>query len=763
MSGSPGDAWPDGLLRFPVRLTPMVPSGLAMAGLWRRPLAVTDDGHGVAPALVELLNARGVAALVTGRVPADADGVVILDGLREVTGPHDAIQVNRQAFLAARAVAERLSKEGGIFVTVQDTGGDFGLEGRQGDRAWLGGLVALARTAAHEWPHASVKAIDCEQAGRGPAQVAAAIADELFHGGTLLEVALRTDGRRMTLLTDPVPPPADGTVEVPHRLVLAPGSVVVATGGARGITAAAVRALARAHRPRLVLIGRTPFVEEPPHLRDTDDATALRKAITAEAEHRAGQLPLPAAVNAEVAQVLAGREIRRTLKDLSDLGCQARYLPVDVRDADALGLALDLVRAEWGPVTGIIHGAGVLADKLIVSKSSEAFDRVFDVKVRGLWSLLTATADDPLEFVNLFSSTSAQFGNAGQSDYAMANEVLAQVAAAEAARVPDRNVVSVGWGPWEGGMISPTVAALFRQRGITLIPADQGVRAFLATLTKDPHNRRLVIAASDDRDVLKTGRVRSAELEVGLASHPQLEDHRMGDVPIVPLSLMIDWFVAAAGDWAPGRETIALSDVRVVHRIEVRPGSPRSLSVVSRHDGQTVKLELVADEDASCCRASLEDGSDSTAVDWTSLPQPRPPVHADPYESPALFHGPAFRALRSVERVSNQGAVGVVAGVRSLDWAGPHPHTDPLAVDAGFQLALLWAELVLGTPTLPMGAGGVRVHRTGPVDGESRCVVRARGVGAEHATCDIVLLDSDGRPRMELLGVSLVQRPKSAT
>jgi hypothetical protein len=96
------------------------------------------------------------------------------------------VAVNREALRAARSVAARFAKEGGTFVTVQDTGGDFGLSGSE--RAWLAGPAALARTAAIEWPSAHVRAIDVGRVGRSPDEVAEALCAELLSGGVEREV-----------------------------------------------------------------------------------------------------------------------------------------------------------------------------------------------------------------------------------------------------------------------------------------------------------------------------------------------------------------------------------------------------------------------------------------------------------------------------------------------------------------------------------------------------------------------------------------------
>ena len=91
--------------------------------------------------------------------------------------------------MAARQVAAKFGKEAGLFVTVQDTGGSFGLHST--DRAWLGGLSGLVKTAAIEWPLAAVRAIDIERGCREADAVAEAMFDGLFFGTTFQSEAAR--------------------------------------------------------------------------------------------------------------------------------------------------------------------------------------------------------------------------------------------------------------------------------------------------------------------------------------------------------------------------------------------------------------------------------------------------------------------------------------------------------------------------------------------------------------------------------------------
>src|SRR6185437_11468946 len=226
----------------------------------------------------------------------------------------------------------------------------------------------------------------------------------------------------------------------------------------------------------------------------------------------------PGELGAAVARISANREIRATLDALRAAGSEVRYAPVDVQDEPGLRALLDEVRRAWGPITGVVHGAGVLADKLIAEKTPEQFDRVFDTKVLGLRALLAATAGDPLRFVAMFSSVAARTGNLGQCDYAMANEVLNKVAAS-LRRASGGSLVakSIGWGPWEGGMVTPSLKARFDQMGVALIPLAEGARRFVAELEGSPGEIEAVVGGAMGEGALgaTASAVLSAEVAVG--------------------------------------------------------------------------------------------------------------------------------------------------------------------------------------------------------------------------------------------------------
>lgn len=286
--------------------------------------------------------------------------MIFLGGLRGVSTEEEAMLVNREAFQAARAVAGAISAEGGLLVTVQDTGGDFGLSGRA--RA-----EAATKTAAEEWPKATARALDVERGGRGADEIAGLIAGELLAGGDEREVGLPASGGRVVIRTQAGAAPRGA-------LAMDSASVVVATGGARGVTAVCLIELARTTRAKMALTGRSPLVDEPAATQGAVDEPGLTRALLG-AMAAAGRRPTPAEVRGEAQKILASREVKATLRAIEAAGSPVLYLPADAQDAASVSGALAEVRRA-PPITALVHGAGVLADKLLV-RTVEQFDRVF--------------------------------------------------------------------------------------------------------------------------------------------------------------------------------------------------------------------------------------------------------------------------------------------------------------------------------------------------------------------------------------------------
>jgi acyl transferase domain-containing protein/NAD(P)H-dependent flavin oxidoreductase YrpB (nitropropane dioxygenase family)/NAD(P)-dependent dehydrogenase (short-subunit alcohol dehydrogenase family) len=480
-------------------------------------MLLTDDGRGIARSLAELLRRQGQAAALVRTSAANGDerGFTadltdarqveqLLARVRQTCGPVAGLihllplarppagegwhqRLNREVkslFLLARSLAgnPRHSIALGLpfLIGVTGMGGAFGVHGPGAPLPasffpGQGGVAGLVKSLAHEWPEALVRAVDFEP-DVVTEEAAARLFAELGDVGGPVEIGYRA-GRRWTLECLPSPLNTAGPA-----LELEKDSVVLLTGGARGITAAVALELAHRYRPTLVLVGRSapPEDTEPADIAQLSQAGELKAALIARSR-REGRPATPAAIEAAYQRLLHDREIRTNLGRMRRAGARVHYFSADVREEPAFGDVLKEVYRRFGRLDGVIHGAGVIQDKLIRDKTPESFDRVFGTKVDSAHILARQLRFDELKFCAFFASVAGRFGNRGQSDYAAANEVLSKLARDLDRRGPCR-VFSVVWGPWSGiGMVSELERHL-GQRGLEMIPADLGPQLFLEEL-----------------------------------------------------------------------------------------------------------------------------------------------------------------------------------------------------------------------------------------------------------------------------------------
>jgi acyl transferase domain-containing protein/acyl carrier protein len=677
----------------------------------------------------------------------------------------------RDAVLAVKQAGPALRRAAGVLLTVARMDGAFGFSAAAPRREPLdGGLAGLAKTVRHEWPEVRARAVDVDGA-LDPAAAAAAVAGELFASGPA-EVGVSGQGR--VTLERAVRPLTGGE----GRLPLAPGDVVVVSGGARGVTAEAAVALARHYRPTLVLLGRSPAPgPEPDGLAGLADEPALARELL-----RRDPAAAPRAAAEQARSLLAAREIRRALARIREAGAQVVYHSADVRDAAPVAALLSEVRRTFGPVRGLVHGAGVLADAKIEAKTAEQFDAVYGVKVGGLRSLLAAVGDDDLKALVLFSSSTARFGRAGQVDYAVANEVLNKLAWQEAARRPGCRTVALNWGPWDGGMVRPAHKALFAQEGVGVIPLSDGAELLAGELLVLPPGPREVVvlaaggAAPEAGPLLPAALPAAFERVLDPADFPVLASHVLDGRPVLPLALMLEWLAHAALVQNPGYGFHGCDDLRVLQGVTLEGGRPLVLRVNAGKAARRENLFVAPAE----LRSRREDGREvlharAELVLASSLPPAPPPAELpvlpayphtprEVYDGGMLFHGPDLQGIEQIDGCGEGGIAGVVRSAPApAHWLRQplrqHWLTDPLVVDGSFQLMILWSLARRGAASLPCHARRYRQYRRAFPTNGVRVAVRVGRATDLHALADIDFVDRDGRLIARLEGYECVIDP----
>ncbi len=462
---------------------------------------ITDDGTPLTRLIAVQLAARGVKPeVIPSDVPLNPATTTNVSGLI-ITAPLPHMPENGQwpeasevfakrAFFLAQAAGTSLQTMAGkgdaLFATVSRMDGAFGLINPDAHVDPIqGALAGLVKTAAREWTGVAAKAVDLDKALPADEATAKLLVDELFVRGPI-ESGITSEARYVLVETDETI-----NLKSDAQPVWKADDIVVVTGGARGVTASVAVEIAKAGRPTMVLLGRSPEPQaEPAWLTGITADSDIKRALMMHAE---GRKLTPKELEKQYQHVIANREIMHTLNAIKAAGARYIYRSVDIRKPDAVALCIAEIQRTAGRITGLVHGAGVLRDRRIAEKTRDQFDDVFDTKVVGLRNVLTGLSGEQLKGLVLFSSVTGRYGRVGQVDYAMANEALNKIAQQWSQLHPECRTVSINWGPWDGGMVNDGLRKLFLEEGVGLIPLEAGAKHLVAELSNGAENQIEVV------------------------------------------------------------------------------------------------------------------------------------------------------------------------------------------------------------------------------------------------------------------------------
>jgi NAD(P)-dependent dehydrogenase (short-subunit alcohol dehydrogenase family) len=706
--------------------------------------------------------AAPVAVFLHLHPPVAAEGVT---GITEVD-----IALVRRVFLSARALKEPLctASELGFaaFVAVVRLDGSLGLGGGEFATAG-GGLFGLVKTLGIEWPGVFCRGIDLAPDLEVDAAAERLLAELADPNRLVVEVGLSRAGR-LTL---------DAVLQEVAIPEIAEHSLLVLSGGGRGITARCATRLAERYRCRFLLLGRSAaMVAEPPGAETVVGEAELKRLIYDDLQHQE-EKPAPAAVSARYEAIRAAREIRATLEAIRAAGGTAEYLQVDIADREALATALPPVLERLGPVSGIVHGAGNLADRRIERKSAADFEWVFAPKVRGLANLLACLPTDQLRHLVLFSSVVGFYGNVGQTDYAMANEVLNKVAHRLTRQLPNCRTVAIGWGPWEAGMVSAELKAFFQTHGVETIPAEQGADLLLAEL--GAHETQVILGSALPRPLGALPPGERVIRRLSLAANPFLADHVIQGNPVLPATCALVWLANTCEQLYPGYRFHTAEHYRVLKGIVFDANCPEEFTVeVTREAGEAERLVCEAK-----VLSTTPDGrtryhySARLTLVGTVPASPRDPALALSVEAGAaitatlyqsgegsLFHGPTFQGVRRILAFTPEQIV-LECVLPPLDarvqGQFPVQAFDPYAADIEIHSTWLWLERTHGQICLPTAIERFEQFTLIPPGAVFYVSMRLRARTETSITVDVLAHDADGHLYSRMLaaqGTVLVRR-----
>lgn len=559
----------------------------------------------------------------------------------------------------------------------------------------------------------------------------------------------------------------------PNNLINS-SSVILATGGARGITARCVVELAERSHANFILLGRSSLDENIPDIPGTVQEESEIKRRIVDAMQAQGEKPTPQKVQRTFRSVQSRREIEETIHAVESAGGHAEYISADITDAAALQQKLAEPVHRLGPVTGIIHGAGSLADKLIEKKSEKDFETVYSPKINGLDSLLQCVPARQLDFLVLFSSIVGVYGNIGQSDYAIANEVLNKSAYLIKRSNPDCRVISINWGPWDTGMVTPELKKIFEERNVEIIPAELGAKLLAEELTPNHSGViQMVVGAPPARPAAAMDselRTYQIHRNLKLDENPFLQDHRIGGNPVLPATCAAVWVASACEQLYPGMWFSQLVNFKVLkgivfddnlakeHVLELKE-TVKSADEVSfdaliwskNARGKTIYHYSLA---VTLVRELPQPAEIFTTIAYTLESNAIP--GSELYRNGTLFHGPAFQGVEQVLHISRGKLVMECTLPRVAErHQGQFPVQtgNPYIYDAIVQSLLIWSQFHYQAPCLPSRLARLEQYRPIPFDQPTLVTMEIKSQSETNVTADLLVQGMDGSPYARFIGL----------
>lgn len=691
--------------------------------------ARVDEGYVLAPErgregydlLLQDLAARGVVPTRIGHF------WLLTEGEGHRPGSSFFHRVQEQGFYALMFLAQAMEAEGlprPLHLTVVTNGA---AQVRDEPLAYpeKATIAGPARVIPRELQGVSVSTLDVGLPGPVEASFWGRAKAQAAHEGAMAAVALR-------VLEELVSEPGDRVaalrgdrrfecamrpVTLPKAPEVAEAGVVLITGGFGGIGLTLAGDFA-ARGAKLVLLARRALPDR------ADWSNYLRR---------------------HAPQDRVARRIK-AVQALEDTGAEVMVLAADVCNLGQMQEVRRTVEDRFGAVSGVIHGAGIIDDAPLMSKTPASVEDVFTPKIHGAQVLGKVFPDGALDWLVLFSSSSTVTAPAGQVDYVAANEFLNAFARA---RTGKTRVVAINWGIWnEVGMAAEAVAA--RTGDLPKPPATPVDREMLAEATFDAHGNRIFAAryAPDDW-FIDQHRTKAGDAllpgtgYLSLAAQALQAHGESGAFEIRDLSFLRPLRVADGGardvrlrlvrsDEGYGFDVLADATLNGRHGFALTAQGSLSLMPMARPD----RLDLAAIR--ARCPAHVEGGG----AKLTSAQE----VHLD--------FGDSWKVL-------DARALGQREGVADLSLpanaAAPETPLHPALMD----IATGWAmELIEGyQPThlwVPVRYGRVRVHGTlpGRIVSWVRNAAENRADGAT-ASFDVTLCDTDGEVLVEVTGFTI--------
>lgn len=553
--------------------------------------------------------------------------------------------------------------------------------------------------------------------------------DEISSNEEYVEVHYLEDGRRFEPLVE--------SIKLSNELSeisLSEKDVLLVSGGAKGITAECVLALAKETNVKLALLG-------------TSDCQK-------------------------------NREVSINLERLRASNINFKYYSNDITDKDAVKTVVQNIEKDLGKITGIFHCAAKNEPILVQNLDESKINETLSVKIDGLKNLLSAFDTSQLKIFVTFGSIIARTGLQGESAYGLANEWLTDLTKNFQDENPNCRCIAFEWSVWSGVGMGSRVADLdlLIRQGIHPIPLEKGVQTFIDMLKqKDLPTSFILMNRFQDIPTFKISHPKLpfwrfleepkvfypnieliVDVEISSLNDPYLEDHKIGGERVLPavmgMEAMAEVSMALMGKTShPKFQNLKFSKPIVINENE--PLKIRILALAETSDKikvaiRTAETQFQVNHFEGVCNFAIHNSSKFVDKEFELNGHSKTKVELNPKEDlygKILFHQGRFQRLANYKHLEAKKCIAEITNGDKSEWFSRYLPKDLLLGDPAMRDTAIHAiqACIPHATLLPIGVDEIFINQNG--HSESKLVyAQERSKVGNVFIYDLQVMDSHG-------------------
>lgn len=389
-------------------------------------------------------------------------------------------------------------------------------------------------------------------------------------------------------------------------------------------------------------------------------------------------------------------ELSNNLKRFEQRGICFHYVSADVTNKQDIENAVSTFSSELGPVTAILHGAGINHPKLIRDLEQKDFQTTLTTKLGGAQNLVSTVGAENLRLFVTFSSIIARTGMQGEADYALANEWLSRYTDSIQKDNPACKCLAMEWSIWSGVGMGERLGRVdaLQNQGIMPISVDRGIEIFHQLVSTPITHTSVVISSRlgkiptlqlkdsplpfyrflEKKQIYYPNLELIVDSEISSGSDPYVLDHIYKQEALLPavmgMEAMIQAAMAVTGkELTPKLEKLVFLQPIVIPtrqaltlRVAALVRSPSLVEVVLR----TSTTQFSVDHFRGLCRFEPSAPEEVRTIDKPGQTL-KLDIDRDIYDD-LLFHKKRFRRITAYHRLTSTHCIAEIDDSHQYQW-----------------------------------------------------------------------------------------------